>query len=131
LYTILYIILHTILRRNLDGLEVMSEQTAETKNSNLSSDIAATLKEQIIRWEYLPGHRFTEEELCQKFSVSRSPVREALHMLAKGKEMRSGGSVRAIGLRVILKGPFAALPCCTITGPFQAPTERFPLSGNR
>jgi DNA-binding GntR family transcriptional regulator len=63
----------------------MSEQTAETKNSNLSADIAATLKEQIIRWEYLPGHRFTEEELCQKFSVSRSPVREALHMLAANR----------------------------------------------
>ena len=65
--------------------EVMPEQTTETKNSNLSADIAATLKEQIIRWEYLPGHRFTEEELCQKFRVSRSPVREALRMLAANR----------------------------------------------
>jgi DNA-binding GntR family transcriptional regulator len=62
--------------------EVMPEQTTANKNSNLSVDIVAALKERIIRWEYLPGHRFTEEELCHKFGVSRSPVREALRMLA-------------------------------------------------
>jgi DNA-binding GntR family transcriptional regulator len=53
-----------------------------SKNVNLSIDIVARLKERIIRWEYLPGYRFTEEELSQEFGVSRSPVREALRMLA-------------------------------------------------
>jgi DNA-binding GntR family transcriptional regulator len=60
----------------------MADPISETKTSTLSTDIVATLKECIIRWEYLPRHRFTEEELCQKFGVSRSPIREALRMLA-------------------------------------------------
>jgi len=59
----------------------MPEQVKE-KHANLSLEIVATLEEQIIRWEYLPGRRMTEEELCQKFGVSRSPVREALRILA-------------------------------------------------
>lgn len=50
--------------------------------SNLSASIVATLKERIIHWQYPPEHRLTEAELCQKFGVSRSPVREALRTLA-------------------------------------------------
>ncbi len=50
--------------------------------SNLSASIVATLKERIIHWQYPPEHRITEAELCQKFGVSRSPVREALRTLA-------------------------------------------------
>jgi len=50
--------------------------------SNLSASIVATLKERIIHWKYPPEHRLTEAELCQKFGVSRSPVREALRTLA-------------------------------------------------
>jgi DNA-binding GntR family transcriptional regulator len=53
------------------------------KTSALSADVFAALKERIIRWEYSPAHRFTEEELCEEFGVSRSPVREALHMLVE------------------------------------------------
>jgi DNA-binding GntR family transcriptional regulator len=48
---------------------------------NLGESISAKLTERILRWDYLPGHRFTEEGLCAEFSVSRSPVREALNSL--------------------------------------------------
>jgi DNA-binding GntR family transcriptional regulator len=54
----------------------------EREPSNLSSSIVSTLKEQIIHWQYPPEHRLTEAELCKKFAVSRSPVREALRILA-------------------------------------------------
>jgi hypothetical protein len=47
-----------------------------------------------------------------------------------GSETRSGGSVKAIGLKEIVNRPFA-LPCRTITGPFHVPTERLALSGNK
>ena len=55
----------------------------EQHSPNLSTDVFSVLKERIIRWEYAPGHRFTEEGLCDEFGVSRSPVREALRMLVE------------------------------------------------
>jgi len=64
----------------------------------LSSEVFATLKERIIRWDYSPAHRFTEEELCEEFGVSRSPIREALQMLVENglvaKTSHRGYSVR-------------------------------------
>jgi len=51
--------------------------------SNRSAQIFAVLKDRIIRWQYPPGHRFTEQELCDEFSASRSPIREALRMLVE------------------------------------------------
>lgn len=50
---------------------------------NISTDIFNTLKERIVRWDYAPGHRLTEESLCEEFEVSRSPIREALRMLVE------------------------------------------------
>ncbi len=73
--------------------------------SNLSASIVATLKERIIHWQYPPEHRLTEAELCQKFGVSRSPVREALRTLATDgflKKMANRGyAVKQYNLREI------------------------------
>jgi DNA-binding GntR family transcriptional regulator len=52
---------------------------------NLSTEIYSILKDRIIRWDYAPGHRFTEEGLCEEFEVSRSPIREALRMLVENQ----------------------------------------------
>jgi DNA-binding GntR family transcriptional regulator len=71
-------------------------------DENLSFDVYTRLSERILKWEYPPGHRFTEEALCTEFSVSRSPVREALGMLAErglvDKKARQGYSVRRLDL---------------------------------
>jgi DNA-binding GntR family transcriptional regulator len=74
-------------------------------DANLSFDVYTRLSERILKWEYPPGHRFTEEALCAEFSVSRSPVREALGMLAErglvDKRARQGYSVRRLDLKEI------------------------------
>jgi DNA-binding GntR family transcriptional regulator len=54
---------------------------SETARAVRGAEIFTALKRRIIQWEYPPGYRFTEEELCKEFSVSRSPVRETLRML--------------------------------------------------
>jgi DNA-binding GntR family transcriptional regulator len=54
-------------------------------SANLSAKVASILRDRIVRWEYPPGHRFTEEGLCAEFGMSRSPIREALRMLVENK----------------------------------------------
>jgi len=72
---------------------------------NLSSDLFSVLKERIIHWGYPPGHRFTEEGLCEEFGVSRSPVREALRMLVENrlveKTPHKGYSVKQLDMQEI------------------------------
>jgi DNA-binding GntR family transcriptional regulator len=71
--------------------------------STLSASIVATLKERIISWQYPPEHRLTEESLCHEFGVSRSPVREALRVLATNGFVRRmanrGYAVRQVNLQ--------------------------------
>ncbi len=71
----------------------------------LSKSIRSRLSERILRWRYLPGHRFTEEGLCAEFKVSRSPIREALNMLVEDglvdKTPRRGYRVRLLDFEEI------------------------------
>lgn len=77
----------------------------EQHSPNLSTDVFSVLKERIIRWEYAPGYRFTEEGLCEEFGVSRSPVREALRMLVENnlvdKTPHKGYSVKQLDMQEI------------------------------
>ncbi len=76
---------------------------AARNQSTLSASIVATLKERIIAWQYPPEHRLTEEALCREFDVSRSPVREALRVLATNGFVRRtasrGYAVRQVNLK--------------------------------
>lgn len=56
----------------------MNDNQKETKQQWLYSQIKAA----IINNEYLPGTMLTERALCDKYDVSRTPVREALKQLA-------------------------------------------------
>src|SRR4029077_7431972 len=61
---------------------VLDEAAVAKKPITISTSLIATLKERIVTWKYPPEHRLTEDALCREFGVSRSPVREALRVLA-------------------------------------------------
>ncbi|MCK0207708.1 GntR family transcriptional regulator [Starkeya koreensis] len=77
--------------------------TAE--RSPLHDDVVGRLRQMIIRCELAPGERFTEHTLVEKFGVSRTPLREALKILASEGlvEMRPhrGSSVAPISIEEI------------------------------
>ena len=50
--------------------------------STRSNDLRAHLEEAIIEGKLVPGQRLDENEIAQRFRVSRTPVREALRTLA-------------------------------------------------
>lgn len=49
---------------------------------SLHETLVAPLREMILNGELRPGDKVPEEELCARFGVSRTPIREALKVLA-------------------------------------------------
>lgn len=50
---------------------------------SLADRVYNELKEAIFNFQMAPGERFAEQELATRFGVSRTPLRFALHVLAK------------------------------------------------
>lgn len=50
----------------------------------LHDEVVAKLRGMILRCELSPGSRVPERELCEQFGISRTPMREALKVLAAG-----------------------------------------------
>jgi DNA-binding GntR family transcriptional regulator len=50
----------------------------------LHDEVVAKLRSMIVRCELLPGSRVPERELCEQLGISRTPMREALKVLAAG-----------------------------------------------
>lgn len=62
----------------MQTIEIMTE-----KVSGKPDQIYETLRRAIVRLEMQPGSAISEKELCGRFEVSRTPVREALQRLAE------------------------------------------------
>ncbi|KAA3634139.1 MAG: GntR family transcriptional regulator [Proteobacteria bacterium] len=79
--------------------------TESDGSPGLAARLVASLRERIVQWQYPPGFRITEEELCREFGMSRSPVREALKVLAANGFVeqlpRRGYAVRQLDVREI------------------------------
>lgn len=56
--------------------------------SRLESQIARDILELIRSQDWPPGHRLREQILADRFGVSRTPVRTALHLLARSGALR-------------------------------------------
>lgn len=95
---------------------------------SLKEKIIRDLRNAIVRREYMPGEHITEAVLCERFNVSRTPVREALNQLEKEGFIRTtpsaGAKVVKLSLKetldiydilIILEGASSRLACSNIT----------------
>lgn len=55
----------------------------DRRNARLASQVFAHLREAIVRGEFPPNTPLSEQDLCERLNVSRTPVREALINLAE------------------------------------------------
>jgi len=58
-----------------DGRNIIPRQS-------LQSEVVSRLRNEIVNGTWPPGARLQERVLCERFGVSRSPLREAFHVLA-------------------------------------------------
>lgn len=56
-------------------------ETTEANNAPVSTGLLAKLQEDILTGEFKPGQKIIEQQLCGKYGVSRTPLREALRQL--------------------------------------------------
>jgi DNA-binding GntR family transcriptional regulator len=74
--------------------------------TSLADEIAFRLETAILDGLYPPGSRVPQEELCERFAVSRTPVREALRKLqAKNLVVvvpNKGATVRLLSRKELL-----------------------------
>ena len=63
-------------------LRTKSLEIVETTPASLHDDLLSQIRDFIVEGHLEPGSRIPERELCEKFDVSRTPLREALKVLA-------------------------------------------------
>ena len=84
----------------------MREQEAYSRKT-LREIVYEELKSQILKGRLIPGTRLMEVELSKKMGASRTPVREAIKMLAEDNlvaiEPNKGAYVSKIAIRDLLE----------------------------
>lgn len=66
----------------MNASDMNLELSIKREQASLSGQIVESLRRAIIEGDLAPGTRLVERELCDRFSVSRGPVREALRQLS-------------------------------------------------
>jgi DNA-binding GntR family transcriptional regulator len=76
---------------------------SESRTNQLAEQVYNDLKGEIFDFHLLPGDRFTETELANRYNVSRTPIRDALYRLKREGYLdvafRSGWSVKPLDFR--------------------------------
>ena len=68
-------------RPGIDG-PTRPVSAARIRRVSLHDEVVARLRELVLEGELAPGTRIPEKTLCERFGVSRTPLREALKVLA-------------------------------------------------
>jgi DNA-binding GntR family transcriptional regulator len=63
-------------------LRAKSLEIVEAAPASLHSDLLSQVRDFIVEGHLEPGSRIPERDLCERFDVSRTPLREALKVLA-------------------------------------------------
>lgn len=63
-------------------MNYVSNATKDLRRKSLHEELTQTLRDLIIHGNLPPGIKVPEKELCDAYSVSRTPLREALKVLA-------------------------------------------------
>lgn len=86
---------------NLNTPGMTTDMRIRREQASLSGQIVESLRRAIIAGDLEPGSRLVERDLCDRFAVSRGPVREALRQLsAEGlvrHEPHRGPTVERVG----------------------------------
>lgn len=69
--------------RKLQSVEVAAPEKGSDEKSTLAQQTYARIKEEIFLFRMAPGQRYAEQELAVRLGVSRTPLRFALHVLAR------------------------------------------------
>lgn len=74
-----------------------------SREGTLGAWVHEQLKSDITRWVYRPGERLKEQEIAERFGVSRTPIRDALRRLENEKLVvyspQLGYSTRSIDIK--------------------------------
>lgn len=112
----------------------------EGEPASLHADIVSQLRDFIVEGHLAPGSRIPERELCEKLDISRTPLREALKVLAaegliellpnRGARVRQFSEADIRNLFEVLSGlDFVAgrMACARITDDAVAAIEKMHL----
>jgi DNA-binding GntR family transcriptional regulator len=73
-------------------IAVVPPMAVEAEKSTLAQTVYEQIKDDIFEFRMAPGQRYSEQELANRLGVSRTPLRFALHVLAReGYLDRIGG----------------------------------------
>lgn len=121
-------------------LSTASVGPTEGEPASLHADIVSQLRDFIVEGHLVPGNRIPERELCEKFDISRTPLREALKVIAaegliellpnRGARVRQFSEADIRNLFEVLSGlDFVAgrMACARITDDAIAAIEKLHL----
>ncbi|MDB5547649.1 MAG: GntR family transcriptional regulator [Tardiphaga sp.] len=115
-------------------------ETLNSAPASLHADVVTRLRDYLVEGHLLPGARIPERELCERFEISRTPLREALKVVAaegliellphRGARVRQFTEVDIRNLFEVIAGyDFVAgrLACARITDDGISAIERLHL----